>query len=163
MSDPATLTTALRAVELFDDLPESHLDKLAALASLEERRAGETLFQEGGRNDRFFLVLGGAVALDMTIPRRGPVRVLTVGPGEILAWSALLGAGVMTTSAVVTEDARLLALPGPALRALCRSDHEVGFAVMERVARALSRRLLATRLQLLDLYSETQPVPRPLG
>ncbi len=163
MASPATLVDSLRRVDLFGDLPDDHLRKLAALAALEEPQAGAVLFPEGARNDQFYLVLRGRVALDMTVPRRGPVRVLTVGPGEIPAWPALPGSGSMTTSAVITEDAQLVGLPAPALQALCQADHEIGYAVMTRLAQALSHRLVATRLQLLDLFSETQPVPPPLG
>ncbi|TXT27172.1 MAG: hypothetical protein FD138_2777 [Planctomycetota bacterium] len=45
-------------------------------------------------------------------------------------------------------------LPGHQLQQLCQSDAEVGFHLMWQVASALSQRLVATRLQLLDLFAK---------
>jgi CRP/FNR family transcriptional regulator, cyclic AMP receptor protein len=163
MTEPRSVLDVLLSLKMLQGISEAHVRKLSVIASLEAWAAGEVLFSQSSHNDRFYLVVRGLVALDMTVPRRAPVRVLTVGPGEILAWSALLGSGTMTTAAVVVQDAMLVALPGQPLRALCQSDHEVGYLVMERVAQALSRRLLATRLQLLDVFAETTPLARPLS
>jgi CRP-like cAMP-binding protein len=157
MSETRSVLDVLLSLKLLQGISEAHVRKLSVIAFLEKWAAGEVLFSQSSHNDRFYLVVQGLVALDMTVPRRGPVRVLTVGPGEILAWSALLGSGTMTTAAVVVQDALLVALPGPPLRTLCQTDHEIGYLVMERVAQALSRRLLATRLQLLDLFTESLP------
>lgn len=139
------------------ELCQEDLEKVAAIATVEERHAGTILFREGAISDRLFLIVAGSVALDMHIPRRGQVRILTVGPGEILAWSAVLTDQRMTAMATVVEDLRFVSIPGQGLRALCEADKDVGYAVMRRMAVALARRLLATRLQLLDLFMETQP------
>ncbi len=42
--------------------------------------------------------------------------------------------------------------------ALCQRDHEVGYHVMRQTVCAMQRRLVATRLQLLDLFAETTPI-----
>ncbi len=47
-----------------------------------------------------------------------------------------------------------VAISGLELRQLCNTDFEVGYHVMGQVASALSQRLLATRLQLLDLFAK---------
>jgi CRP-like cAMP-binding protein len=99
-----------------------------------------------------FLVESGHVALDMHVPGRGPVRILTVGEGELLGWSALLQDGPMTCAATALESTRLIAIPGAGLAALCEANQEIGYRVMRQMARALAQRLVATRLQLLDLF-----------
>lgn len=151
------LLEPLRSAKLLQGIAESHLHKLAHLAVEQHYASGTVLFQENAHSRTFYLVMEGAVALDIRIPRRGPVRVLTVGPGEILAWSAILGDGTMTTSAITTAPTRVIAWPAEQLLGLCQSDHEIGFVVMQRIAQSLSRRLTATRLQLLDMFSETEP------
>ena len=55
------------------------------------------------------------------------------------------------------EAVKTVALPGDQLRQLCEAEHEVGYHIMRQLASALSRRLLATRLQLLDLFGEHVP------
>jgi CRP/FNR family cyclic AMP-dependent transcriptional regulator len=151
----------LRSTRLLHGIAESHLHKLEKLAVEQHYSDGTVLFAENTLHRTFYLIVDGAVSLDIHVPRRGVVRVLTVGPGEILAWSAILGDGRMTTSATTTTPTRVIAWPADQLLALCQQDHEIGFVFMQRIAQALSRRLTATRLQLLDMFAETEPLPRP--
>ena len=63
----------------------------------------------------------------------------------------------MTATAIALEPVRTLSINGRSLREWCESDHEAGYHVMRQLVLVLSERLLATRLQLLDLYQEHQP------
>jgi CRP-like cAMP-binding protein len=154
----STALDLLKTVRLLQAIPERLLAKLVPMATVERAAANRVLFTEGTLCDRIYFVVDGLVALDMHVPRRDPTRILTVGPGEVLAWSALLSDQRMTASATVLEDTRLVALAAQPLRQLCDADHEIGFVLMRAIALALSQRLLATRLQLLDLFSEAQAV-----
>ncbi|MCA9128370.1 MAG: hypothetical protein KDB22_14860, partial [Planctomycetales bacterium] len=71
---------------------------------------------------------------------------------DLLAWSSLIGDRVMTATAIAIQDSVLITLQVSELRAAMDADSRLGYEVMQAVAGALSRRLLATRLQLLDLY-----------
>jgi CRP-like cAMP-binding protein len=97
----------------------------------------------------------------MSVPARGRVAVLSLGPGDVLAWSALLGGGRMTATARAVGPVTTLAFDAAALLALCESDHEVGYHLMRHLSAALSRRLVATRLQLLDLFADVPAAPEP--
>lgn len=154
---PKTAFQLFRSVGFLESISDEDLTKVADLSSIEQRAAGDVLFQEGNTFDRFILLGSGIVALDMHVPRRGQMRILTVGPGEVLGWSSLLSDQRMTTMATVLEDATLVMMPAARLKELCDTDRDIGYALMQRMAIALSRRLLATRLQLLDVFSETQP------
>ncbi len=59
----------------------------------------------------------------------------------------------MTATAIALEPAQLIAFPGQTLRELCEADHHFGYRLMFRLSQALSKRLLATRLQVLDLFA----------
>jgi CRP/FNR family cyclic AMP-dependent transcriptional regulator len=157
-TEAPTAFELLRTIRLLDELPNRLLAKLAPMASVECAAAKVVLFKEGALCDRVFFVIDGIVALDMYVPQRDPTRILTVGGGELLAWSAVLSDQRMTATATVLDDARFIALAAQPLRQLCDADHEIGFAFMRCMASALSRRLLATRLQLLDLFAEPQPI-----
>ena len=128
------------------------LADLAATAILQRFPAGEVLFREGSHSEVLYLVARGRVALDMHVPGRGEVRVLSLGAGDMLGWSALLGQSQMTTSAQVLEDSELIAISGRKLLSLCDRNPEAGYRIMRQMAVALSKRLSATRLQLLDLF-----------
>jgi len=152
----------LRTLELAAAWPHAILERVVSLATIRECRSGMVLFQEGEAAESIAVLAAGTVALEMRFPGRGRVRLLTVGRGELLGWTALLGGGPVTATAVAQTDVRLVSFLGRDLAALCDRDHEVGFHVMRRLAWAVSRRLTATRLQLLDLYSREAPViPQP--
>lgn len=148
------IARVLERLQFTAALPEATRARLAEQASLRDVPAGAVVFHEGSVHHDLYFVCSGGVALDMHIPGRGKVRILSVGPGELLGWSALLGEGKMTASATAIEDTRLVAVSGPQLLSLCDADHDIGYRVMQRTAKAISKRLLATRLQLLDLFKD---------
>ena len=140
--------------EFLRAMPKALVARLDSLAKTRSYSAGTTLFAEGDAHPDFHIVAKGHVRLDMLVPQRGRIPILTAGTGDILAWSALIGNAVMTSTAVALEPVETLAFPGNQLRQLSETEHEVGFYVMRQLASAMSRRLLATRLQLLDLFAD---------
>ena len=130
--------------------------RLAALATIRDVPAGEELLHEGAITETFAIVLSGRVALRMLVPERGMVTILTVEPGDVLGWSAIVPPHRATSSSVAIEPVRMLELPGHPLRALLRTDHALAASVYPRVLQAVARRLAATRLQLLDLFAREE-------
>jgi CRP-like cAMP-binding protein len=153
--DARTLAEVLKTLPFSESLPEDVLGRLATVATLRGFPGGTTLFREGATNDQVMIVTVGRVALEMRVPGRGNVRVLSLGPGDMVAWSALVGGGRMTTSAVALEDTQVIAARAADILALCESDPAFGYRIMRQMAAALANRLVATRLQLLDLFAET--------
>jgi CRP-like cAMP-binding protein len=150
--DDTDIIQALADSEFGSQFHRDDLKALAADASWKRCAGGSVVFREGDRSDAFYVVHRGHVALEMCLPARGCARILTLGPGDIVAWSALLDDGLMTATAVATEDAELIRFSGAELRRLSEADVRLGYDLMRRVAEALADRLLATRLQLLDLF-----------
>ena len=130
--------------------------RLAGIAALKDVDAGTELTREGQVTESFSIVLAGRVALRTLVPERGMVTILTVEPGDVVGWSAIVPPHRGTANAVAIEPVRLLELPGEKLRALLRSDHALAASVYPRVLQAVSRRLAATRLQLLDLFAREE-------
>ncbi len=158
--DRSDVMSKLKAAQFFQNLSAEDRKKIDQIASIQKVPCGTILYREGDICQALHVVVSGRIGLEMCPPRRGCIRFLTVGEGELLSWSALLGNGIMTARAVVLEDAELIALPASQLLDLCETDHDIGYAIMQQTAKTLSRRLLATRLQTLDIYQETLPVAR---
>jgi CRP-like cAMP-binding protein len=133
-------------------LSDSTATKLAPLLSQRDFAAGKIIFDEGVESHWLYFIISGEVGLEMCVPARGCTRILTLGPGDLLAWSALLGGGRMTATAITLSPTRVLAACGQEVRSLCDADPVFGYEFMHAMAAALSKRLVATRLQLLDLY-----------
>jgi CRP/FNR family transcriptional regulator, cyclic AMP receptor protein len=154
--DQATVFRLLRTIRFFEPLTDGLVSKLVGIAEVVRTSANSILFSEGMRCEHLFFVIDGVIALDMNVTRRQPTRILTIGPGEVLAWSALTRDQPMTATATAVEESRLLRVEASDLQRLCEADHEIGYAFMRCLSVALSRRLLATRLQLLDLFAEPE-------
>jgi CRP/FNR family transcriptional regulator, cyclic AMP receptor protein len=156
--DTQVLTQLLGQLRFSATLPLDVLERIGAFAKLRGYSAGTVLFREGSQNDRLLIVCLGRVALDIHVPGRGDIRILSLGPGDMVSWSALLGGGRMTTSAVAVEDTQVVSISAAEVLSLCESNYKFGYLLMQQVAKALADRLVATRLQLLDLFAETPPV-----
>lgn len=138
---------------LAEFLTQANLKLLLARSNSVQLKPGEFLFREGQKNCNVFILLDGQLDLTMTVPGRGPTTILTLGPGDLVAWSAVLGDGVMTSSARCVQAAHLIAIDCQHLLDCIESDSRFGYEFMKMMATALGKRLVATRLQLLDLFS----------
>ena len=145
---------ALVGLELTGGMPASAIDQLTNIAQLKSYATGRVLFNESVYHAQIHILCDGLVTMEMRVPGHGMRKILTLGRGELLAWSALLADGVMTTTAIVTEDTKVIEFLTEELKSLCDQNHELGYYVMRQVAVSLARRLLATRLQLLDLFRD---------
>jgi len=147
-----------RPNRFLDALPGTVRNQLDAIAVPKDFPPGAMLFQEGTEHDDVYLVLEGHLRLEMFVRDRGRLPIMTVGPGDLVGWSPLFAGHAMTATAMALEPVKTLSFDGQDLRGLCETEHEVGYHVMRQIALVLSERLLATRLQLLDLFREHQPL-----
>ena len=146
----------LKHLQFLQDFSDDHLLQLAEMAQLKEFPADEVVFREGQLSASVYLVVQGNVALEFRVPTHGRMQFQTVSAGELLGWTAVLGPGPMTATALVQTPSTLLVLNAAQIRAWCASDPSFGSAFMQHLARALATRLSATRLLLMDLYREDQ-------
>lgn len=151
--DRQKLRARLGEVAFSAELSDNVLEAIAAIAQAVNYPAGATIFREGSVDHHLYLIASGHVALEMHVPGHNRVRLLSLGPGDMLAWSSLLGEGRMTASAMAVEPTELIAIPARSLLDLCAAHPQTGYEVMQQMSLALAKRLLATRLQLLDLFS----------
>ncbi|MFO1019812.1 MAG: Crp/Fnr family transcriptional regulator [Planctomycetales bacterium] len=149
---------ALSASSFLIEIPVSIQEQLSALSKPFDFAGGEEIFSEGQIHDNIYLVESGHVRLSMFLPQRGSVPILTVGSGEFVGWTPLFSKNPMSATATAIETTRCWGFSGAELGRLCASNHDLGYYVMRQMAKDLSKRLMATRLQLLDLFGEQQPL-----
>lgn len=149
------LTDRLARTRFFDGMRREVLERLSGLAVEVEYPPGSVIFREGESATDVFVLETGHVSLEMNVPGRRRVPILSLGPGDLLGWSAARGARPMTATAVAIDEVHTFRFPATDLLALCEEDHEVGYLFYRQLSVALSRRLLATRLQWLDVFAET--------
>ncbi len=137
-------------------LPPETVARLAEIAEMRTVEAGDQVTREGLVTEALSIVVSGRVALRTLVPERGMVTILTVEPGDIVGWSAIVPPHRATSTGIAIEPVMLVELPGERLRSLLRSDHALAASLYPRVLQAVSRRLTATRMQLLDLFAREE-------
>jgi|SRR5450631_4645331 len=147
-----SLLATLRHHPFVADFEPRHVEKLAALAQHTRFERDQIIFREGDECSEFYLIVTGLVALEIVAPGH-TFRVQTLFAGDELGWSALLMGSGKHFQARTLERVDALALEGSELLAACKEDPVFGFVFMRRLLEVVARRLQATRLQLLDMYS----------
>jgi CRP/FNR family cyclic AMP-dependent transcriptional regulator len=156
MSSDNVNASLLCSLPLFSDLSDEHVQVIAGVSTVRPFQEGQEIFHEGDPRDFLYVVLEGRVALEMHVPGRGRLRILTVEPQEVLGWSSVSDvASKRTVTARVVSPANLLVIDAGRLQQACVKDPVLGYAVMHHVANVIAGRLLATRLQLLDMFSQS--------
>jgi CRP/FNR family transcriptional regulator, cyclic AMP receptor protein len=131
--------------------PESQA-RLAGMAREYQAPAEARLLREGEETRELSLLVHGRVALRELVPGRGSVTLMTVEPGDIFGWTAIVPPFRATSTAITIEPVNVIAFDGAQLRAAVRTDVALAAGVYQQVLEAVARRLLATRHQMLDLY-----------
>jgi CRP-like cAMP-binding protein len=131
--------------------------RLAELTRPMAYDAGAVVLREGLDTPFLGAILEGRVALRLRVPERGDrLTIVTVEPGELLGWSAVVPPYRATVDAVATERTRLLAVDAPALRERLASDHDLAAELLPLVLESVSDRLSASWQQLLDMFGSRE-------
>lgn len=154
-TDQPNTLRLLAATRFAEGLTNEQLQCICRASRVMRLPRGATLFQEGSQEDEVFVISSGRISLAMQVPHRDSVRLMTAEPGDLVGWSGLISDGRMTATAIAAEDTTLIAMSGRKLRILCEDDSKLGYHLMLSVARVLAQRILATRLQMMDLFSQT--------
>ncbi len=128
-------------------------ERILALAESFKYGAGEVIFQEGDPSLYLYILKSGRVAIEVHVPSKGRRTLLTAGPGDVFSWSALVEPRIETASARAVEETEVLGIKGGALMDMSREDCALGFEIYRALSEIITARLIATRLQLLDVFA----------
>jgi CRP/FNR family transcriptional regulator, cyclic AMP receptor protein len=144
-----TIATVISNHPFLSGLDPKHLRVLAGNSLRMRYEPGDLIFREGDPANRFYLIEEGQVALESTRRDESPVRLQTIGPGDVLGWSWLFPPYYWHFDAVVTEPVTAIFFYGTRLREQCEQDHDLGYELMKRMTQVIIQRLQATRKRLL--------------
>jgi CRP/FNR family cyclic AMP-dependent transcriptional regulator len=154
MADRQELVDALQTIPWFQELSTEHFNKLLEIAITREYEAGQVIFHEGDKEDYLYIVLEGRVAIEMSVPGRGRMRILTAEPMDVVGWSSVTPVvRQRTAGARAVLPTRMVLFNADELRKFCEEDHDFGYIFMRRMANVVASRLLTGRLQLLDMFA----------
>jgi CRP-like cAMP-binding protein len=111
----------------------------------------EYLAREGETARAFYLIQSGHVAIQTRRPDRPPVRVQTVGPGDVVGWSWIVPPYRWQFDCQAVETVQGLVFDAHWLRDQCEQDYQLGHSLLQHLVAVISGRLAGTRRQLLGL------------
>jgi CRP-like cAMP-binding protein len=155
------ITTAPDAVALgdlpfFKGLSFAQLQTLAECAMQTSFAAGAALFRERDPANRFYVMLSGSVALESRPNTGEPLRILTLGAGDVLGWSWLFPPYRWHFDARALEPVSAIFFYATRLCEHCETDPELGYALVMRMAEVMMQRLQATQRQLFQISDLAQ-------
>ncbi len=153
MQTKKTIDQILAKHPFFQGFAPEQIQLIAGCAQNAHFKADTYLFHEAENASTFYLLRSGKVALETNIPGPGMVTIETIDTGEVVGWSWLFPPYTWHFSARAVEDVQATVFDGGCLRGKAEQDHDLGYTLIMKFAEVMMRRLQATRLQLLDLYS----------
>src|SRR5665811_253169 len=90
MQDHGSLVAVLNSTWFASGLEPGVQTRLAELSRTFTAEPGQELFREGDESEVFGVVIKGRIALRTHVPERGDFTILTVEPGDVYGWSALV-------------------------------------------------------------------------
>jgi CRP-like cAMP-binding protein len=114
---------------------------------------GAVLIREGAETERMGILLDGLLSLRVAVAGRGRATLMTIEPGDVFGWSAVVPPYRSTSTVVALQPSEVIVFEAERLRALLGEDDALAATVYPRLLQCVSRRLVATRTQLLDLYA----------
>jgi CRP-like cAMP-binding protein len=124
-------TASLKKFDLFKDVDESKLSKIAPFTMLVEFPAGKTIIQEGGFSNDFYAIESGTA----TVERAGEA-IADLGPGDVFGEQGLLERQERSASVVATAPIRALKIENWEIPRMRKAMPEV----LEQLQRTIEQR-----------------------
>ena len=137
-----------------------YIDLLKNCATFQRFDVGQSILQEGGNAERFYLIQKGRVTLHAFVPGRGTITVQTVGAGDALGWSWLFPPHVWHFTARAVEPTEAIFFYGTILRDYCERDPSLGYELFKRMTPVMIKRLQSARRKMLSVYARKESLER---
>jgi CRP-like cAMP-binding protein len=137
----------IKQSELFLGTSMDFVQKFMEASEINSHAAGEILFRESDRADRFYILLSGCVSLSLGDPPKAVYRAER--NGEAFGWSSLVGDKIYSASAECLKSTTVLSTDGQKLAAVLSEDPANGAVFFKRLAATLGKRLLES-YKLID-------------
>lgn len=100
----------LQAIPLFRDVALDTLNKLASQFASEFHQTGHSIYDEGQRGDKFFIVVRGTVSVSTLDAANQLIRLADMEDGDYFGEGEMLSRGRRTTTVKATSPCLVLAL-----------------------------------------------------
>jgi len=147
----------LREVDIFQDLSETQLERVAQICDERVCDIGAVIFKENTASDELYIIADGMVDIRVDpsilgIPSQAdPTTITTLRRGQIFGEVALVDQGLRSASARCADNnTKLLVINRDDLISLCDQDFQMGYVLMRNIAADLSFKIRSADLMIRE-------------
>lgn len=148
---PAEAIELLGKIKFFAGLPPAYLRRIADIGNEEEHNGGTTIFQEGEKGDKFYLITDGAVRISRMVPGMGEEALAVLRSGAYFGEMALIDDFPRSAHAICHEKCKLFVIRKEDLEDLLFVDRDLAYELLWNFVRTLSHRLRETNEKMTFL------------
>ncbi len=141
----------LKRSDLFRELDDEHLAMVGEIGTQQVSDAGTIIYKQGSAADLIYVIEEGLVGIILEVGPLAQRQVQAAANFESFGWSAMIPPYSRTATVKAIEQTAVIAFDGRGLTAFCNTHSEVGFTIMQAVARAIAERLRQSYIQLLGV------------
>lgn len=152
----------LKHFPLFQDFTANELTELAPYFFTRTFKQGKIIIEQGEKAICLYLLTIGRVELVYKPYDGVPLRLTTIGAGNVFGWSAVMQNPVYSSSVSALEDCEVLAICGEDLDDFRKNHPLTGEKVMERLAASVADRSVGTEKQVSHMIRHVRPGRLPV-
>jgi CRP/FNR family cyclic AMP-dependent transcriptional regulator len=144
----------LKRSDLFRELDDEHLALVAKIGTHQVFDAGAIIHKQGVAADLIYVIEEGLVGIILEVGPLAQRQVQAATNFESFGWAAIVPPYTRTATAKAIERTKAIVFSGRELTAFDTTHPEVGFKIMQAVARVIAERLRQAYIQLLGVTDE---------
>ena len=131
---------SLRSIQILEDLTDEMLAKLLPFIEMHHFEERETIFREGDRTGKFYMLKSGKVLLEKRISSKIKISIASIKPGFSFGWSAMLDEP-LRLDATCSEPSVIYTLNAGETFHFMENDPHMGYLIYKNLIRIVQRRL----------------------
>jgi len=151
--EPAQIRQLLEKQSFFQGLADNDLEWIACSAVEQRFEPGVLVARHGTQAECFFLVLEGALMVEIPALAGPSLEVTRLGPGQIFGWSWLIEPFRWHFNARAAIETRVLEFDGRAILERCERDSAFGYLLLKRFSALMGARLEAAQRKMMDQWA----------
>ena len=141
----------LKRSDLFRELDNEQISVVAEMGTEKVFDAGTIIHKQGAPAELIHVIEEGLVGIILEVGPLAQRQIQAAANFESFGWSAMIPPYTRTTTVKALEQTKVVIFDGRELTGFCTTHCEVGFKIMQAVARVIAERLRQAYIQLLGV------------
>ncbi|MFQ5549641.1 MAG: cyclic nucleotide-binding domain-containing protein [Gemmatimonadales bacterium] len=134
----------LKNAAIFAGLNDDELEKVREICQEQKFKFGQTIFKEGDKGNRLYIIAEGDVRISRDVPGSGEEALTVLKQGACFGEMAVLDRSERSTDAIANTDCTMFTITRSDFEMLLDFDRDLAYKVLWCIVRMLCERLRVT-------------------